>query len=434
METRNEMNRRQFIAQTAKTAAGVGLAVAAGPAINVLGANSMINIGVLGPGSRGQHLMSQLSKIDDKQVRIVAIADIFDGSWRDKALAIAEERFEGRAPKEIAVYKHYEPLFADKNVDAVIIATPEHSHPRHLIAACKAGKDVYCEKPMLHHWKEGDEILKTAQSTNRIVQIGTQRRSLPVYKKAQELIEAGTIGKVTQVHGFWHRNFNPNQPGAAWRRTIPPDLEESKVDWKEFLGTAPSVPFSKERYCHWRCYWDYSNGIGSDLMVHQIDATIMVMKAQMPNTVVASGNIYRWDDGRTTCDTWSTIMEYPGFQFNYSSIFGNQSIDCGEKFYGTDGTIWIDGNNAQNGLKIIPEPDKIRTRDVEAVEIPNEYGGEGQADMLHIANWVECMRSRQKPNCDPQDGFYGAAAASMAVISYFEGRRVRWDAERQEVV
>lgn len=423
------MNRRKFMGTTAKSAAGMGLAVAAGPAINVLGANDTINVALLGCGSRGRHLIRRLAMIDDPNVRVVAVADIFEGSTRDEAAETAKSRYEN-APAQVKVYNHHTKLFADKDVDAVIIATPEHSHFRHIIAACEAGKDVYCEKPMLHDWREGEPVLKAVKRTKRIVQVGTQRRSLNVYQKARELIEAGAIGQVTQVRAFWHRNFPAGSPTAAWRKRLPEDANESNINWVEFLGTAPYVPFDLRRVFHWRCYWEYSNGLGSDLMVHQVDASIMVMGAAMPRTVIASGDIYRWDDGRTTCDTWSAVMEYPGFQLNYSSILSNRQLDCGEKFFGTEGTIWIDGNNAERGLKIIPEPDKIRTKDVEEITIERE----GDADTNHLANWIECVRSRKKPNCDVQDGFYGAAAASMAVISYFEGRRIRWDAVRQVAV
>jgi predicted dehydrogenase len=433
MEEKSGMNRREFIGTTAKSAAGVSLAVAAGPAINVLGANEMINVGLVGCGSRGQYLIGRLAMIEDPNVRVVAVADIFEGSYRDRAAETAKSRFSN-APAEIKVYKHHRELFHDKDVDAVILATPEHAHYRQIIDACEAGKDVYCEKPMLHDWREGEPVLKAVRGNKRIVQIGSQRRSVEIYQKAKELIAAGAIGQVTQVRAFWHRNFKPGEPGAAWRKAIPPDANEGNIDWVEFLGTAPYVPFSLQRIFHWRCYWDYSNGIGSDLMVHQIDAAIMVMGATMPRTVVSSGDIYRWNDGRTTCDTWSSILEYPTFQLTYSSMFSNMYVDCGEMFFGTEGTLWIDGNNAARGMKIIAEPEKIRSKDVEETTIEMEGDADTKAVSAHMRNWVECMRSRKKPNCDVDDGFYGGVTASMAVMSYFEGRRVGWDPERQVVV
>ncbi len=429
MEKKPGMNRRSFIGKSAKTAAGVGLAVAAGPAINVLGANEMINVALLGCGGRGRHLIRRLAMIEDPNVRVAAVADIFEGSNREEAAQIAKTRYQN-APPEIKEYDHHSKLYDDKDIDAVVIATPEHSHFRHVIAACEAGKDIYCEKPMLHDWKEGEPVLKAVKKYNRIVQVGTQRRSLPVYQKARELIQAGTIGQVTQVRAFWHRNFKPGQRGAAWRKPIPEDASEDNVDWIEFLGTAPYVPFDLKRVFNWRCYWEYSNGIGSDLMVHQIDASIMLMNAGMPRTVMASGDIYRWDDGRTTCDTWSAIMEYEGFQLNYSSTFSNKYLDCGEMFFGTDGTLWMDGNNAERGLKIIPEPEKVRTKDVEEVHIERQE----DADTCHLANWIDCVRSRKTPNCDVHEGFCGAATASLAVMSYFQGRRIKWDEARQKAV
>ncbi|MFH1737422.1 MAG: Gfo/Idh/MocA family oxidoreductase [bacterium] len=247
MDTKRELDRRKFIGTSAKTAAGIGLAVVAGPAINVLGANETINVGLLGCGSRGRYLVQTLSKVGDPNVRMVAVADIFQGSFRERAAMEAKERFEN-APEEIKVYDHHTELFADKDIDAVIIATPEHSHYRHIIAACEAGKDIYCEKPMLHDWREGEPVIKAVRKNKRVLQIGTQRRSIDLYQKAAELIKAGAIGKVTQVRAYWHRNFKEGSRGAAWRKPIPPDATEDVIDWVEFLGSAPYVPMMPAAY------------------------------------------------------------------------------------------------------------------------------------------------------------------------------------------
>ncbi|MFH1737423.1 MAG: Gfo/Idh/MocA family oxidoreductase [bacterium] len=169
-------------------------------------------------------------------------------------------------------------------------------------------------------------------------------------------------------------------------------------------------------------------------MVHQVDATIMVMGVTMPRSVIASGDIYRWDDGRTTCDTWSAVMEYPGFQLNYSSILSNSYLDCGEKFFGTDGTLWIDGNNAGRALRVISEPETIRSKDVEEIVIEREGDADTRAVTAHLANWLDCIRTRKETNCGVMDGFYGSAAASMAVMSYFEERKIKWDDDRQIAV
>jgi len=412
---KKSVTRRQFIG---KTAAGTA-ALMAGPSINVLGANEKIMCGIVGPGGRGRHLMQRVLSIDG--VELVAVADIYDG-WRERGVKMA-----GRKSSQVKGYDHHKKLLEDKRLDAVVIATPEHAHPHHLVDACNAGLDVYLEKPMMHRWQEGKEMMEAAQANNRIVQIGTQRRSMDIYHQAREIIQAGTIGEVTQVRAFWFRNSKDDNP--AWRYVIPRGVTEDQVNWKEFLGTAPDVPWDPARYFQWRCYWDYSNGIGGDLMVHQVDAVHMIMGVKAPVSAFGTGAIYRWNEGgRTTPDTWSAALEYEeGFAINYCSMFSNVHYGHAEQFLGRDGTLEL---NDERELKVYSEPDKIRSKPVEEISVPTR----GDRDKLHLENFFECCRTRKKPNCSEVDGFYSAAAADMTIQSHFLGKKVHWDKNEDKAI
>jgi predicted dehydrogenase len=413
------INRREFIGKTSKAALGAGIALMAAPSINVLGANEKILAGIVGAGGRGRFLMDRIMKVPG--VELVAVADIYEG-WLQRGVTKAQEK-----SSEVKGYNHHKKLLEDNRLDAVVIATPEHAHSHHVIDACNAGKDVYCEKPMVHRWHEGREIVKVAELNKRIVQVGTQRRSQDIYKQAREIVQAGKIGKVTQVRAFWFRNSSDDKP--QWRYTIPEGVTEKDVNWKEFLGDAPYVPWDPHRYFQWRCYWDYSNGPAGDLMVHQIDAINMVMGTTVPEAALGTGAIYRWNDaGRTTPDTWSAVLEYrEGFAINYSCMFSNEHYGHAEQFLGTDGTVEL---KDERELLVYAESEKVRKQAVGEIQVQTQ----GDQNYEHLANFFECVRTRNKPNCDEIQGFYASAAADMTVQSHFLGKKVRWDATRLEVI
>lgn len=420
------VSRREFLNDTGRLAAGVAVGMTAATARRVKGANDRIRVGFIGPGRMGfHHLRTVLLKRED--IDLVAVCDIFEG-WRNRALKAAR----GKYPQAKA-YDHYRKLLEAKDkdgLDAVVIATPEHSHCRMVLAALDAGFDIYVEKPMTHTWQEARQIVEANRKAKRIIQVGTQRRSTDIYQQAAEIVQAGKIGQVTQVRAFWYRNSKDNHP--QWRYPIPPDASQTNIDWREFLGTAPYHPFDLHRYFQWRCYWDYSNGIASDLMVHQVDATMMVLGAPMPRTVVALGANYRWgnrlDPTRETSDTWNTIIEYPTFHLNYSSCFSNEHYMYGEQILGSDGTIELEEARV---LRVFPESEMVRMRDdVPEIEVMTEK----DAYTAHFDNFFECCRTRKKPNCSEVEGFQGAAIAHMAVAAFKGAKRFHWDEERQAVV
>ncbi|MEW6236761.1 MAG: Gfo/Idh/MocA family oxidoreductase [Candidatus Omnitrophota bacterium] len=439
MSEKKNVTRREFINRSGKVAAGVGAAVLAGPAIGVQGANDKIRMGIIGPGKRGGFLMEQTQRVaEDKNIPLefIAVADIFEG-WREKGIATAERTAES----EVKGYDDHRKLLANKDVDAVIIATPEHLHAQQMLDVIAAGKDLYVEKPMVHTIEEGKKVVKSAKLSKCIIQCGTMRRSVPLYYMARDMVKNGEIGQVNYCEGWWHRNFKEGQPNAAWQYQIPDDASEDNIIWKEFIGPAPFAPFDLKRYFQWRCFWDYSNGIGSDLMVHQMDVINLVMSAVMPKSVVSSGDIYRWKDGRTSCDTWSSVFEYDeGFQANYRSNFSTSLQQYGIRICGTDGTIEILQSMA---MTVTPEPENLRVNKnlekktyyfPEDNEKKDEMYGHISSVQAHIHNFLECIKSRKTPNCDVETGFYGSALSSMAVEAYHKGRRLVWDKQKQEVI
>lgn len=480
--TKNGVNRREFFSKSGKATAALSAAAVAGPAINVLGANDLVRVGVIGPGKRGKYLMKMATDAivrnewnTDVSMQFTAVADIYEG-WREQG-AVQGERFNEVLENsgEIAQYDHHEKLLADKNVDAVIIATPEHQHAAQLIDALKAGKDVYCEKPMVQNITQGKLVLDAFKGSDRIVQVGTQRRSIPLFKKANEIVKKGDLGQVTYCEGWWHRNQADDKPGP-WAYPIPEDASPDVINWDEFLYDAPKTDFDKQRYFQWRSFWDYSNGIGSDLMVHQIDAICMVMGVGVPKSLVASGGLYRWKDGRVTPDTWSCIMEFEeGFQINYNARFSgivrpNESYvieaeinrllsgktkkecmdalellvdegilidkiqDYGVRICGSKGMIEVFCHHDMNVWPEVPYiwggANELEFQNYKYCDTQAEATDQAVRD--HMQNWLECMKTRKAPNCTVQEGFDGACISNMGTMSFMSGRKILFDKKTME--
>src|SRR5579864_3667519 len=325
--------RRDFL----KTSA-VAAALGAPALLRSQSPNEKLNIGWIGVGTRGYAGLDWLNKAEAGKVAVTAICDTYTGH-----LARAKDRIQtiyGISPK---TYNDYRDLLADKSIDAVFIMTPEHLHHDMTIAALRAGKNVYIEKPLAHTIEEGFDIVREWKKSGKVVQVGTQNRSSSLYKKARELVQQGMIGDVHFVRAFWYRNSTDDNP--AWRYKIPPDATEQNTDWPKFLGPAPQRPWDPHRYYQWRLYWDYSGGISTDLLVHQTDIVNYMLDHTVPASCTASGGIYRWsaaDDNRDVPDTFSAIYEYPGkLQINYSCYFGNDNYDYGEQVCGNEGTIEV---------------------------------------------------------------------------------------------
>ncbi len=404
--------------------------LAAAPAVlSAQNTNSELQLAWIGTGGRGYYLMERLYKGNSKPFKVVATCDTYDGN-----LARGKDRIQtmgGNTPKAT---KDFREILADKSVDAVVIATPEHLHYPMAIAALKANKHIYLEKPLAHTIEEGAEIVKLAEKVGRVVQVGTQNRSNTLYQKAKEMVAKGMIGEVHYVRAFWYRNSLPDNP--AWRYTIPADANEQNTDWQKFLGAAPKRAFHKGRYYQWRLYWDYSGGISTDLLVHQTDITNFVCGKATPSSCMASGGVYRWTDAaddREVPDTFSALYEYPDkFHINYSCYFGNVKYGYGEQFMGNEGTIEVLNRQV---LTFSPEtfggkaPAHIAARKEEKIELP---GNDNLAVESHIKNWLGAIRGQEKLIAPVQVGQQAAISGHLATLSFRNNKKVLWDDKTQK--
>ncbi|HLJ48106.1 MAG TPA: Gfo/Idh/MocA family oxidoreductase [Bryobacteraceae bacterium] len=414
------VSRRNFF----KTSAGLAIASAPG-ILPALGASDKVQIGWIGVGSRGYYLMDRLYTGSKSMVEVVAVCDTYKGN-----LARAKDRVQTMGSNTPKTYDDFQQLLADPNVDAVVISTPEHLHFPMFMAAIKAGKNIYVEKPLAHTIEQGEEMLAAAKKAGKVIQVGTQNRSNSLYQRAKEMVEQGMIGDIHYVRAFWYRNSLETNP--AWRYAIPADANPDNTDFSKFLGPAPKRAFDKQRYYQWRLYWDYSGGISTDLLVHQTDITNFVCGKVVPNTCMASGGIYRWtetDDDREVPDTFSAIYEYTPskFHINYSCYFGNDHYGYGENFMGNEGTIEVLNRQI---LNFYPEkfggkaPAKVSARKEEHIELP---GNDNKAVEAHMKNWIDAIRGDAKVIAPVEVGQQAAISGHMATLSFRNQKKIVWN-------
>src|SRR5258706_13429826 len=402
-----------------------GAVLAAAPAmLEAQSANDKLTIGWIGTGSRGDYLMQRMYAQNTQHAQVVAVCDAYSGN-----LARAKDRVQtlgGNTPK---TYADYHDLLADPSIDVVFIATPEHLHYPMFMAAIKAGKNIYVEKPLAHTIEEGAEMVKAAEKAGKVVQVGTQNRSNSLYIKAQEMVAEGMIGEVHYVRAFWYRNSLDDNP--AWRYKIPADASEANTDWKRFLEGAPKKAWDPHRFYQWRLYWDYSGGISTDLLVHQTDITNFVCGKTVPLSCAASGGIYRWvtNDDRDVADTLSAIYEYPDrFHINYSCYFGNDHFGYGEQFMGNEGTIEVLNRQV---LNFYPEkfsgkaPEKVAAR--KEMTISPGPTNDHKAVEAHIGNFLDAVRGKGQVIAPPAVGQQAAISGHMATRSYRNNKKIYWD-------
>src|SRR6185437_3003880 len=331
------LDRRAFL-----KAAGAGIA-AAGSGMHMLAqaprepgqpisANDHIQIALIGAGGQGQGDTGWAVQVPG--VKLVAVADCYDGR-----LAHCKEVWG----QDVFTTRDYREILMRKDIDAVIIATPDHWHKQAAIDAMNAGKDVYCEKPMIHLYTDGPEMIEASHTTGRILQIGSQRVSSMIYAKAKELLASGAIGKLNMVSAHWDRNSSI----GAWNYTVPPDASPETCDWPRFLGTAPKIPFNAEHFFQWRKWNAYGSGVAGDLFVHLFSGTHFITGSKGPTRGMATGGLRYWKDGRDAADVMLGLFDYPeGFNLNLRVNF----VDGGEEsegltFTGSEGTIEIAGNS-----------------------------------------------------------------------------------------
>src|SRR5215469_1422697 len=332
------MDRRTFlkVASTATAATALGVKTHAleiplrAPAAPVA-ANDQIQLALIGAGIQGQG--DTRTAVQVPGVKLVAVADCYDGR-----LDHSKELWGN----DIFITRDYKEILTRKEVDAVIIGTPDHWHKQIAVDAMKVGKDVYCEKPMIHAHAEGPDMIEAARTTNRILQIGSQRVSSSLYAKAKELLASGAIGKLNMVTAYWDRNSSM----GAWNYTIPPDASPETCDWPRFLGTAPKIPFNGEHFFQWRKWNAYGSGVAGDLFVHLFSGTHFITGSKGPMRAMATGGLRFWKDSRDANDVLLGLFDYPeGFNLSLRVNF----VDGGEEsealvFTGSEGTMEIGWN------------------------------------------------------------------------------------------
>ena len=442
----HQMNRRQFMGASASVAA-VGAAakttllsprhLQAGP--GAVPPSDRVRFASIGTGVEGCTILQAALRCPGTE--IVAACDLYDGR-----LTAAKEY----AKKEVFTTKDYRAILDRTDVDAVLVATPDHWHARITQDACAAGKDVYCEKPMSHTVEQAFAMAEAMQNHERIVQVGSQCRSSIVYAKAKEIFESGALGQVTAVEAAIDRN----DASGAWVYPIPPDASEQTIDWNQFLGDAPKRSFDPIRFFRWRCFRDYGEGLPGDLYVHMLTGIHYIAGIAAPPLRAASmGGIFRWTENREAPDLLWTLFEYPDFRLSMRCNLNNESAAV-SRFCGTKGTLEIKNDvltfapqNTQpqpEGYSILGWPLKLRTEYLQQWHkenpspLPGQYTLTQSAESFaappiydyqidHMNNFMESVRTRQPSVEDAVYGKNTSIACHMANYSYFNKCLAVWN-------
>jgi predicted dehydrogenase len=433
-------DRRDFLKRTGALSAGVALTskafAAPRPKMNpsrVLGANDRINIALIGCGGRGSsdgESFTEFAEKNNNACQIVAVCDVYE-----KRKRAAADRFKAKG------FLDYREAIALPDVDAVIVATPDHWHARIALDAMGQGKDVYVEKPMVHTTPEVKQMIETARDTKRVVQVGSQTTSADQWWKAKKAIADGMIGKMIMSQGSYHRNSIEGEWNWPIDASAGPDKKgEDFIDWKTWLGPAQERPYDPDRYFRFRKYWDYSGGIATDLFFHVIaPLNICWDRPQFPAKVLAGGGKYVFKDDREVPDTFNLMADYAeGHSLVLSSSMANSQHIPG-LIRGHEGTIIMVEHGMFEGstpdITVRPELVHVEGQDARTTFPGYKFGDKEfkipvtQYDMMqaHIGNFLACMRSRQKPHLDVETAAHAQIVINLAVESYREGRVKYWD-------
>jgi predicted dehydrogenase len=449
MSSDDSISRRQFLERSPLLGAAVAAAAGARPAEAQINNTAVappepVRLGFIGVGIRGTLLMEAAAGISG--VEIVAAADCYQGHL-DRARELMSPT--------LATTRDYGEVLSRSDVDAVVIATPDHWHLKMTQEALAAGKHVYVEKPMTHSWEEGERFIEAAARSGKVVQVGSQYMSMACAEKAGELVKSGRLGRVTLVEGRFHRNSST----GAWYYPIPPDASPATIDWKGFLGPAPKRDFDLRRFFQWRLFWDYSGGLPTDLFVHLVTATHQLMGVQEPESAVSFGDIYHWKNYREVPDQMTAMVRYPeGFVLKLTSTAGNGHPGPFLTLYGSEGTLEYHGNSFKHfyeprsenfGYSVHSWPkatvsqfkalmnlnDQLSPLDgplaAEAIEYksPNDE----DATRAHVRNWVGAIRTGGAPIEDVRFGHHAALVGHMCNLSYRAGKPARWNKKTRKV-
>ncbi len=437
--------RRNFIVKLAKAAAAgtliphVALAKEPAQRVSILhrdtfSFNDQIQVGLIGAGGMGNADASTASEIPG--VKLIAACDLYDGRLED---------IKKKYGKDIFTTRRYEEILSRKDIDAVIIATPDHWHKDISVAALNSGKAVYCEKPMVHDISEGSAVVEAQTKNNMVLQVGSQGMSSLGNEKAKELLEAGAIGQLNYAEGFWARNT----PGGAWQYDIPADASEKTVDWKRFLKNYPDRPFDPKRFFRWRCYRDYGTGVSGDLFVHLFSSLHFIVSSAGPNRVMATGGLRYWKDGRDVPDVLLGMFDYPQTEkhpaFNLSlrvNFVDGTADNTYLRLVGNEGSLIVEWDKVTltRNFSYPPEDyatilksrqyaadyDRKKMKDPDITVFKADEGYKG-AHFDHFFNWARAIRGGKSIVEDALFGYRAAAPALLCNDSYFQERPIKWD-------
>jgi len=425
--------------------AGIALHSKAASYAKILGANDRVRVGLCGFSERFRDalLPAYHQHAGELNFEFAGLSDIW--SMRREEGVAHVKKVTGN---EVMPARNNEELLGRKDIDAVFVATSDFQHAQHGVAAVRAGKDAYVEKPLANTMIDAKDIRAAVKETGRIVQIGTQRRSAENYQQAKQFIDSGGFGDIVAVEMTW----NVNQPGRWRRPSLVEKLREADTDWKRWLVNRPFEKFDPRKYVEFRLFWPYSSGIPDQWMVHQIDTVHWFTGLPHPRSVVANGGIYLWHDGRKNWDTMTAVFDYgplndpaKGFQVVYSSRQTNSAGDVKELYRSNGGTLDLDKNliSGDGGL----EEQYAKAMGMKANRLDNRplvaksggvetdsHAGVDQATSANVRNWMECVRSRKTPNAHIEAGYSHSVALCMTIAAIQSGERVTFDEAKQQVM
>lgn len=415
----SSVSRRNFL----KAGAASAVAMSASSYAAVKGANERLNVGMIGCGGMaGSHLRSLLHMQEDENIAIRGVCDVYEtraDNFRDQI----KDADGGKAK----VYQRSDKLIGMRDLDYVVIATPEHSHHDLTIAALDEGLHVYCEKPMCYNVAEAKDVVAKVNETGLKLQVGVQGMADDSYSSAYDAIAAGKLGQVVQAQIDYVRNHSLDS--GPWRKNIEDNAAKpDDLDWETWVNPRDPRPWNPHHYFEWRCYKDYSGGISTDLFVHRITRIIRACGLTFPTRVAGLGGIYTWNDGRDLPDSMEVLLEYPanevisnGMTVHLLGTMANKNANkhC---IRGQEATLVFNGG----GWEIIAESNG------EVIESHQKTGGEDVTP--HHKNHHAAIREGAPLNCPAELGLYGVVAARMGNLSWFEGKMVAWDSARAEVV
>ncbi len=395
-------NRRTFFMAASGLVLGARSALAANQ-----GANDRVRVAVIGTGGRARGLMSLLKRLPGNQM--VAVCDVYEPNLLQGA------EIAGPGAAKVSDYRR---ILDDRQIDAVVIGTPDHWHKAIALEAVAAGKDVYVEKPVSHTIAEGEEMVRTIEASKQIVQTGTQQRSWDHWIQGKQIIDSGRLGQITFVHTYWYQH--------ATAGSYPP-VEMEKLDWRRWLGSAPEQPFRPERFYQWRHFWDFGGGCLTDLMTHWIDVVHWYMNVEAPLSAATSGHNYNikiWE----APDTVTTALDFPNFTAAYLGTYVSRVDDGGLEFRGERGTLKID-----RARLALYRDDAAYAPGTNTPEPELYVRSSGDGTLSHLQNWLDCIRSRKAPNAHIRIGHQAARTSHIANAALKAGHAVRWNSTSSRI-